>query len=280
MLSDKNKQSNTLTMHGGVFWNRRKFLTTAPIISLLASLPSKLWAYFVPRLGVRTVEKNTFYFDNGSHFIVWKETSKREPYVLRVQGLVRNQLRISYQELLDLPQVNQTSDFHCVEGWSVKDILWHGVRFGEIVDLAEPLPEAKYVLFHALGETESEPRGQRHYVECLPLFHLLDPRKECLLALGMNHSPLPHDHGAPLRVIAPYDLGYKSIKFVYKIDFIDKQNPGWWTLANPIYPVDAPVPPSRLRIKSYPEYLTGFPSLLFQGKSTHSWMSGIAISKI
>jgi DMSO/TMAO reductase YedYZ molybdopterin-dependent catalytic subunit len=247
MLSHENKQSGTLMMRGGVCWDRRKFLTTAAITCLLVSLPSKLWAYFVTRLGVRTVEKNTFYFDNGSHTIVWKETSEREPYVLKVQGFVENRLSISYQDLLDLPQVDQTSDFHCVEGWSVKDILWRGVRFGEIVDLAKPLPEAKYVLFHALGETESQPQGQSHYVECLPLSHLLDPRKECLLALGMNHSPLTHDHGAPLRVIAPYDLGYKSIKFVYKIDFVDKANPGWWTLANPIYPVNAPVPASRLR---------------------------------
>jgi DMSO/TMAO reductase YedYZ molybdopterin-dependent catalytic subunit len=250
MISDKNKQSDTLMMRLGPCWNRRKFLTIATITSLLASLPSKLWAYFVTRLGVRTVEKDTFYFDNGSHSIVWKETSKREPFVLKIQGLTGNQLSISYQELLDLPQVDKTTDFHCVEGWSVKDILWRGVRFGEIVDLAKPLPEAKYVLFHALGETESEPQGQSHYVECLPLSHLLDPSKECLLALGMNHNPLPQDHGAPLRVIAPYDLGYKSIKFVYKIVFSDKENPGWWTLANPIYPVNAPVPTSRLRKKS------------------------------
>ena len=250
MLGVKNKQSDRLITHRDIYWARRKFLTTAAGIGLLASLPSKLWAYFVTRLGVRTVEKNTFYFDNGSHSIVWKKTSKREPYVLKVQGLVRKQLNISYQELLDLPQVEQTSDFHCVEGWSVKDILWRGVRFGEIVDPAKPLPEAKYVLFHALGETEDEPRGQSHYVECLPLSHLLDPSKECLLALGMNGSPLPQDHGAPLRVIAPYDLGYKSIKFVYKIDFVDKEHPGWWTLANPIYPVNAPVPSSRLRKKT------------------------------
>ena len=250
MLSDKKKQSGTPGMHSSICWDRRKFLITAAVTSSLAALPSKIWAYFVARLGVRTVERDTFYFDEGSRAIVWKGTSKREPYVLKVQGLVGKQLRISYQELLDLPQVDQTSDFHCVEGWSVRDILWSGVRFGEIADRAKPLPEAKYVLFHALGETEARPQGQRHYVECLPLSHLLDSRKECLLALEMNHTPLSHDHGAPLRVIAPYDLGYKSIKFVYKIEFVNKENPGWWTLANPVYPVDAPVPSSRLRKKS------------------------------
>ncbi|MEJ2108705.1 MAG: molybdopterin-dependent oxidoreductase [Acidobacteriota bacterium] len=250
MLGNGEKQSGVLVKRMDILWNRRRFLSTTIFFSFLWSLPSKLWAYFVERLGVRTVEKENFYFDAGTHSIVWKETSKREPYALEIRGLIGNQLRISYQELLDLPQTEQASDFHCVEGWSVKDIQWSGVRFGEIVVLAKPLPQAKYVLFHALGETGSEPQGQRHYVECLPLAHLLDSRKECLLALGMNRDPLPHDHGAPLRVVAPYDLGYKSIKFVYRIDFVDKEYPGWWTLANPVYPVDAPVPSSRLRKKS------------------------------
>lgn len=250
MPSNITKKSDTFAMPRGAFWDRRKFLTTSAILALLGSLPSKLWAYFVGRLGVRTVEKDTFYFDGASHSVVWKNASKAEPYVLEVGGLIKNSLRISYRELLDLPQVDQTSDFHCVEGWSVKDIQWSGVRFGEIVDLAKPLPEAKYALFHALGETESKPQGLGHYVECLPIAHLLDSGKECLLVLRMNGEPLPQDHGAPLRVIAPFDLAYKSIKFVYKIDFVDKENPGWWTLANPIYPVSAPVPSSRLRKKS------------------------------
>lgn len=249
MLADITKQPGPITLRREDGWTRRRFLTVSALIALLASLPSKLWAYFVGRLGVRTVEKDTFSFDGTSHSIVWKKSSEREPYVLRVEGLIKNRLTISYRELTDLPQVDQTSDFHCVEGWSVKDILWSGVRFGEIVERAQPLPEAKFVVFHALGETESEPQGLNHYIESLPLSHLLDPGKECLLALRMDNSPLPHDHGAPLRVIAPYDLAYKSIKFVYKIEFVDKEKPGWWTLANPIYPVNAPVPASRLRKK-------------------------------
>jgi DMSO/TMAO reductase YedYZ molybdopterin-dependent catalytic subunit len=52
-----------------------------------------------------------------------------------------------------------------------------------------------------------------------------------------------------LRLIAPYDLAYKSIKFVTRIEFTQKARPGWWTLANPIYPMEARVPNSRLRKK-------------------------------
>jgi DMSO/TMAO reductase YedYZ molybdopterin-dependent catalytic subunit len=226
---------------------RRLILKAIGIAGFIASLPSFLWAYFVERLGVRTVEKDNFVFESASGTVFWKIEKRREPYRFIIGGLVEKVAMLTYQELLALPQVPETSDFHCVEGWSVKDILWGGIRFEEIMKIARPFPEAKYALFHALGETEDAPRGQREYIECLPIQHLLDPRKECLLALSMNGIPLPHDHGAPLRVIAPYDLGYKSIKYVYRVDFVKEEKPGWWTLANPVYPVNAPVPASRLR---------------------------------
>ena len=225
------------------------FLKSVGVFSLLASLSSSLWAFFIDKLGVRTVEKDTFVFEIALKSIFWKIKKEHEPYVLVIDGLVKNKARLTFQELMKLPQVTQTSDFHCVEGWSVKDIQWGGIRFEQIAKIAKPAPEAKYVIFHALGETYDPPQGQYNYVECFPLQHLLDPKKECLLAISMNGKPLPHDHGAPMRVISPYDLGYKSIKFVYRIDFTKEERPGWWTLANPIYPINAPVPTSRLRKK-------------------------------
>jgi len=229
---------------------RRMFLKTAAACSLLLSLPSSLWAFFIDKLGIRTVEKDTFTFDHGSKSVFWKMKKEREPFHLVIDGLVKNKTRLTFQQILKLPQCSQTSDFHCVEGWSVKDITWEGIRFDEIVKIVGPAPEAKYVVFHALGETEDPPMGQYNYVECFTLRHLLDPKKECMLAHSMNGKPLPHDHGAPLRVIAPYDMGYKSIKFVFRIDFVKNERPGWWTLANSAYPVNAPVPASRLRKKT------------------------------
>jgi hypothetical protein len=70
------------------------------------------------------------------------------------------------------------------------------------------------------------------------------------MTLQMGDTPLPHDHGAPLRLIAPYSLGYKNIKYIYRIEFARQPRPGWWTLANPIYPMQAPVPVDRLRKKN------------------------------
>lgn len=250
MTSDQ--KSNDLDLSApqeGLRLGRRMFLKAVGVFSLLASLPSSLWAFFINKLGVRTVERDTFAFDNALKSIFWKIKKEHEPYALVIDGLVKNKARLTFQELMKLPQVTQTSDFHCVEGWSVKDIKWGGIRFEQIVKIAKPATEAKYVIFHALGETYDPPQGQYNYVECFPLQHLLDPKKECLLAISMNGKPLPHDHGAPMRVISPYDLGYKSIKFVCRIDFNKEERAGWWTLANPIYPINAPVPASRLRKK-------------------------------
>ncbi|MBN2338622.1 MAG: molybdopterin-dependent oxidoreductase [Acidobacteria bacterium] len=230
-------------------FGRRMALRALGIAGLLASLPSSVRAYFVRSLPVRTVEKETFLFDPASGSLSWKKERRSEPYRLAVGGMAADPVELSYAELLALPRVSQTSDLHCVEGWSVKDIVWEGFRFSEIARITRPLPGARYAVFHSLGETSSAPRGQGHYIECLPVESLVDPARECLLALALNGKPLPHDHGAPLRLVAPLDLAYKSIKYVRRIDFVAEPVSGWWTLANPIYPADAPVPASRLRRK-------------------------------
>lgn len=235
---------------GNTGTSRRWFLKVVGAATLLASIPTSVWAFFIDKLGIRTVEKDTFVFEFLKKSVFWKIKKEHEPYSLLIDGLAGNKCRITYEELLRLPQHSQASDFHCVEGWSVKDIKWEGIRFEELVKIANPAPEAKYVVFHALGETDDPPKGQINYVECFPLTYLLDPKKECLLAHSMNGKPLTHDHGAPFRVIAPYDMGYKSIKFVFRMDFVKEERPGWWTLANPAYPVKAPVPASRLRKKT------------------------------
>jgi DMSO/TMAO reductase YedYZ molybdopterin-dependent catalytic subunit len=229
---------------------RRLFLKIAGWVAFVVAAPSWVWASFVEKLQVRTVESDTFRFDPGTGTIRWTDKKHEEPYYLTIDGLVEKPLKLSYSELIKtLPYANQTSDFHCVEGWSVKDIQWGGFRFSEIVKKVKIKPEAKFVVFHALGKTESPAGTLDHYVESFSIEELLDPKKERLLALTMNGTPLPHEHGAPLRIVSPYDLGYKGAKFVTRIEFAKERQPGWWTLANPIYPPEAPVPKGRLRKK-------------------------------
>jgi len=233
-------------LFAGPFITRRLFLKISCMFTLFIVQSEKIWALFIERFPIRTVESDTFRFNPEDGRLTWKNGIE-EPYFLVVDGLVKKPLRLSYEALKSLPQVTQISDFHCVEGWSVHDVNWGGFRFEVIVKDAMPLPEAKYVLFHSIGQTRSRPKGQDHYIESFPLSRLLDPAKKCLMALSMDSKELTQSHGGPLRVVSPYDMGYKNIKYVGKIEFVKQPRPGWWTLANSRYPIDAPVPKRRLR---------------------------------
>jgi DMSO/TMAO reductase YedYZ molybdopterin-dependent catalytic subunit len=234
-------------MNAGI--GRRLFLKVSAGIAALVAIPKWVWAVFVDALQVRTEEADTFRFDHKTGAVRWTSAKKEEPYYLTIDGLIEKPVKLSYSDLKALPQITQTSDFHCVEGWSVKDIRWGGFRFGELLKKVKVKPESKYVVFHSLGKTGSPAGGLDHYVESFSIEELLDPAKERMLALSMNGQPLPHDHGAPLRVVCPHDLGYKGSKFVTRVEFARERQPGWWTLANPVYPPEAPVPKDRLRKK-------------------------------
>ncbi len=227
---------------------RRIVLKALGLGGLLLAVPKAAWAFFIKSFPIRTVEVADFSFDPASGSI-GAFSGQSEPYVLVVDGLVEEPSSFSYADLRAMPQTEQVSDFHCVEGWSVADVRWGGLRPAEILNRVRPKPEAAYVVFHSLGRTRPQPEGQEHYIESMPLERLLDPKAQCLLVLDQDGRPLTQPHGAPMRLISPFDLGYKSIKFVRRLELTAEPKPGWWTLANPIYPVDAPVPADRLRRK-------------------------------
>jgi len=221
-----------------------KALVLAPLTTVLG-----VNAPYARDFPTRTVEKENFSFDPATGMIHWEEENRKEPFALVVDGLVENSVKLSYSELRAMPMVTQVSDFHCVEGWTIQGVEWSGTRLKELVKLVTPLEGADYVLFHSLGETRSAPRGQRWYVEAFKLSDLLDPDQKILLAMDIDGQPLPNERGAPLRIIAPDRQAYKSIKFVHRVEFSNEMKEGWWTLANPIYDVDARVPERRLRRK-------------------------------
>lgn len=229
-------------------FGRRLFLKAAGLMGLLVSLPRTVRAEVKKRLPIRTVESVEMRFDPGTGEIRY-EGDRRESYSLKIDGLVEKPLDLSYADLRALPQTGLTADFHCVEGWSIHDVKWSGFRFEELLKRVKLQADARYVVFHSLGLFTGHPYGLDHYVESFPLDRLTDSKAEILMALDMDGEPLEYDHGAPLRVLSPFDLAYKSIKFVTRVEFTRNAEPGWWSVANPIYPIDAPVPAERLRKK-------------------------------
>ena len=124
--------------------------------------------------------------------------------------------------LAQLPRVEQTSDFHCVTTWTRRGLRWGGVRFADfyqqiVVPLCQPDP--------ASGQAATDPTAARFVVlraqdgarTSLPLEDLLSP--DVLLADHLDGQPLPMEHGAPLRLIAPAHYGYKSVKHLHRIEF-------------------------------------------------------------
>ena len=137
-------------------------------------------------------------------------------YSLEVVGEVENSVKLNWNSILSLPKVQSVSDFHCVEGWSVLNCKWAGIRFSQIMKLVTPKETAKFVTFEcADGYTTS--------------FSIEDLcGDDILLAYGLNDKPLEEGIGFPLRLVVPDKYGYKSALWVTKIRFTAKKELGYW----------------------------------------------------
>lgn len=130
---------------------------------------------------------------------------------LRVLGDVETALEIA-DAMSGLERVTQISDFHCVTTWTRRSLEWSGVRFAEfyrriVVPQAKPADGATFVVLRAQDGARTS----------LPLEDLL--ADDVLLADRLGGHPLPVEHGAPLRLVAPAHYGYKSVKHLDRIEF-------------------------------------------------------------
>ena len=151
-----------------------------------------------------------------------------EQWSIKVDGLVDTPMTIDGAAWKALPRYEETVDFHCVEGWSVDNVKWGGVTPATVLDKAGVKPEGTFVVFHAYtGE----------YADSLPMELARDP--QTVLADTLDGQPLPADHGGPVRLAVPKQLGYKSVKWVTRIEVTDKPVDGYWEQRG--YPANAPV---------------------------------------
>ncbi len=151
-----------------------------------------------------------------------------EQWVVRVDGLVETPVTIDRATWASLPRMDETVDFLCVEGWGVDDVRWGGVAPSVVLDQVGVRPEARYAVFYASGGV---------YLSSVPLELVRDP--QTVLADTIAGAPLPPKHGGPLRLVVPKQLGYKSVKWVGRIELTDRIRTGYWESRG--YPEDAPV---------------------------------------
>ncbi|MDE3077411.1 MAG: molybdopterin-dependent oxidoreductase [Chloroflexota bacterium] len=122
---------------------------------------------------------------------------------LRVEGLVANPMSLAPGELASLPHASLSEAFSCEEGWTVPEQRWSGIALGEVLRLAGPLPEARFVRV-----------GAGEYV--VPLA-ILDARS-AVLCDTLNDAPIPLAHGAPWRLFVPGTSCSTSVKWVDRLE--------------------------------------------------------------
>jgi DMSO/TMAO reductase YedYZ molybdopterin-dependent catalytic subunit len=150
-----------------------------------------------------------------NNFIDWK---------LEICGLVANPVSLSLEDLRKLPRQTQITKHNCIQGWS-GIAEWGGVPLTEIVNLVGVKPEAKYAVFtsYQKGKQSVKPELKaaldHTYYEVIDMELIRHP--QTILAYEMNGQPLPIVHGAPLRLRVETFLGYKMVKYLRSIEFVE-----------------------------------------------------------
>jgi DMSO/TMAO reductase YedYZ molybdopterin-dependent catalytic subunit/thiosulfate reductase cytochrome b subunit len=139
-------------------------------------------------------------------------------YRLKVYGLVDNPLELSLDELRALPKQSQITLHHCIQGWS-GIAQWGGVPMVELMKLVRPTAEVKAVIFYSFGEG----LGGGQYYDSHTIENI--GHQQTLLAYEMNSKPLADVYGAPLRLRVENQLGFKMVKWITAIEFVQSFKP-------------------------------------------------------
>jgi sulfoxide reductase catalytic subunit YedY len=158
-----------------------------------------------------------------------------KPWTVKVEGLVKRPAAYELDELIKgFSLQDRIYRMRCVERWSMV-IPWRGFPLAELIKRLEPLTSARFVEFRGIVAPNQMP-GQRSrvlggglnwpYIEGLRLDEALHPLT--MIATGIYGKPLPNQNGAPWRLVVPWKYGFKGIKGIASIRFVDKQPVSSW----------------------------------------------------
>lgn len=135
---------------------------------------------------------------------------------LRLFGEIEQELSLSFEDLMAMPQTEITCDIHCVTRWSKADTVWKGVLLRDLFAQLKIKPEARYVMVHADQDYETN----------VPLADLLG--EQVMVAHAYDGQPLSPKHGGPLRLVVPHLYFWKSAKWVRGFEFMASDRQGFW----------------------------------------------------
>jgi sulfoxide reductase catalytic subunit YedY len=162
-----------------------------------------------------------------------------DPWTITIDGLIENPLTLDVKELIKKYTLEERIyKFRCVEGWAMV-VPWIGFELQKLIQDVKPLKSAKYVQFWTKYDEEMFPDQKRGvfsaltypYTEGLRMDEALNPLT--LLAVGLYGKTLENQNGAPIRLVVPWKYGFKSIKSINRISFVDIQPLNTWQKENP-----------------------------------------------
>ncbi len=241
-----------------LYFNRRLFIK-AGLAGILSSISSKLYSFhnneeyrFNYKLKVNDklndfneiTTYNNFYEFGMDKSDPYKNSGnfKPLPWSVKIEGLVEKEGVLNLEDLIkDITIEDRIYRLRCVEGWSMV-IPWQGFSLSKIIKKLKPLSNAKYLQFETVYRPEEMP-GQKKlfntlrgilpwpYVEGLRMDEAMHPLT--ILSTGLYGHDLLNQNGAPLRLVVPWKYGFKSIKSIVAIRFVEKEPSATWSTVNP-----------------------------------------------
>ena len=241
------------------YLNRRQFLNGAAIAASATMLPLSMAHAEVEAVPTfkdliksqySTEEKpNTFEeittYNNFYEFatnktypaqMATKFPDKSKPWRVVIDGECDKPGEFDYDDLIrPFTLEERIYNFRCVEGWSMV-IPWVGFPLADLIKRAQPNSRAKFVEFTTLYDPEQMPGQKRAvldwpYTEGLRMDEAMNPLT--LLSVGLYGQELLGQNGAPIRLVVPWKYGFKSIKSIVRIRFVETLPLSAWMKAGP-----------------------------------------------
>ena len=254
-----------------VYFNRRTLLQAAGFIGMESLLGNALHAarssddLYPAKLNPKyeldrpvTPEFAAIGYNNFYEFTLDKQRVKNlvegfsiDPWTVKVKGLVNNPKEYDFDDLVRrFPLEERLYRMRCVETWSMA-VPWTGFPISALIKEVDPKPDAQYIRMVTVYRPDEMPgiRSQPHYpwpyFEALRIDEAMN--EMALFVTGIYGKPLPKQNGAPIRLIAPWKYGLKSIKSIVEIEFTKRQPQtlwnkvagteyGWYSNVNPKKP--------------------------------------------
>ena len=224
------------------YLNRRQFLSTAAIMTALPLKAAKLpnvskTSYYaggerVTSYDIVTAYNNFYEFGTGKDQpATLSRNFRASPWMIRIEGEVASPKTLDLDAVMRLAPLEERIYRHrCVEGWSIV-APWIGYPLSALLKQVEPNGKARYVAFESFYDPKQmwSPRQAGiafPYVEGLRLDEAMHPLT--LLAVGLYGETLPNQNGAPLRLVVPWKYGFKSIKSIARIRFVEREPGTTW----------------------------------------------------